>query len=175
MSKSSGRALTIIPVVLLAIAAVAAASTLAFRKPPPVAQPLAINHALHIAKEKMECTECHREAKTSIYAGLPDIKECYQCHKEPLGEHPDEPKVREFAKKKQQLPFVQVNRNVGHVYFSHRVHVTLAEMQCQDCHGDLTIIEGPVSLANPSLHSMGACMSCHQEKGASLECVACHK
>lgn len=141
----------------------------------PVVQPIAFNHKIHIEAEDMECTECHHGAETSVHAGLPDIRECYECHKRAEGDHPDEPKVREYAKKKQQIPFVQVNGNAGHVYFSHRVHVSFAEMECEECHGDVAAREEPLRSPTPSLHSMDACIACHQQEQASLECVACHK
>ena len=129
--------------------------------PPSVVQPIAFNHAVHVKQEEIDCAECHRAARTEIRAGLPGLKDCYDCHKEPEGEHPDEPKVREYAKKGVQIPWVVVNRNVGHVFFSHRAHVAIGKMECEDCHGKIEDLTEPVSRPVAALHSMEACMDCH--------------
>ena len=140
----------------------------------PIVQPMEFSHATHVQAEELRCKDCH-EAETAVQAGMPPIKFCDDCHKKAAGEHPDEPKVREYRKAKVEIPWVQVNRNVGHVYFSHRVHVALAELECEDCHGDVKEWTVPPPRRNEDLHSMGACISCHETEGASLECAACHK
>jgi len=128
---------------------------------PSVAQPIAFNHAVHVKQEEIECAECHRTARTEVHAGFPGVKDCYDCHKEPEGKNPEEPKVREYAKKGVQIPWVKVNRNEGHVFFSHRAHVAIAKMECEECHGKIEDLTEPVSRPVAALHSMGACMDCH--------------
>jgi hypothetical protein len=140
-----------------------------------VQKPLAFNHKIHVEDEEIECTECHQGAETAVHAGLPAVRECMDCHKRAKGEHPDEPKVREYAKRGEQMHFERVNRYPGHVYFSHRVHVKLAEMECRECHGDMASLSEPVSEPTASLTTMAECMDCHRERHASLECAACHK
>ena len=83
---------------LIGLGAVAVASG-SWRAPRSVVEPVAFDHKLHIEKEDLECTECHAGAEEGIHAGLPDIHECADCHERAKGEHPDEPKVREFASK----------------------------------------------------------------------------
>lgn len=151
------------------------AARLASPRPTPVVQPLAFSHRSHVEGEELECTECHLGAEEGVHAGLPDIADCAECHRRAKGESPDEPKVREYAKRKEQIPFVQVNREPGHVYFSHRVHVKLAGMECQECHGDVVALGDAVNVPVPALASMDACMACHRERGASNECEACHQ
>jgi hypothetical protein len=141
----------------------------------PAEKPLAFDHKIHVEDEEIECTECHSGAETGVHAGLPAVRECMDCHKRAKGEHPDEPKVREYAKRAEQIPFVQVNRYPGHVYFSHRAHVRFAGMDCQECHGDMASLSEPVSEPTASLTTMAGCMDCHRERQASLECAACHK
>lgn len=154
----------------------AAAIALAGSRPaPPVAQPMAFEHRVHVEDEELECTECHHGAEDGVHAGLPDIRECQECHRRAKGEHPDEPAVRVYAKKGEQIPFVQVNRNPGHVYFSHRAHVKLAGMECQECHGDVVSLGAAINVPVAALTSMGACMACHEERGASNECAGCHR
>jgi hypothetical protein len=98
-----------------------------------LAQPLAFNHALH-AEQDLGCLDCHTEADKGTYATLPRVKTCLLCHSEPQGEHPDEPKVRAFAEDPGAIPWVQVNRVAGHVYFSHEAHVRWGGMECAECH-----------------------------------------
>ncbi len=159
-------------VVLLAFAAMTLTGCLG--QPDPIVQPMEFSHATHVQGEEMRCKDCH-DGEGSVHAGFPAIKSCDNCHKKPAGEHPDEPKVREFRKAKLEIPWLPVNQNVGHVYFSHRVHVSLAELECEDCHGDVKEWTVPPPHPAKELHSMGACISCHETEGASLECAACHK
>lgn len=165
----------IVPLVLLGAAASIGLVVARRSAPPPIIQPIAFNHSIHVKQEEIECAECHRGARTEAWAGFPDLKDCYDCHKEAEGNHPDEPKVREYAEKGTQIPWVPVNRNEGHVFFSHRAHVTFAKMKCQECHGKVEDLTEPVSHPMPGLHSMEACIACHEERRASIECAACHK
>lgn len=144
------------------------------RRPAPVEQPLAFSHATHVKGEEIRCKDCH-EGEDRAQAGFPPVKSCGDCHSEPEGEHPDEPKVREYLKEKREIPWVAVTRNAGHVYFSHRVHVRLAGLGCEDCHGLVEDWTEPPRFPVPNLVSMDACIDCHEEKGATLDCQACHQ
>jgi menaquinone reductase, multiheme cytochrome c subunit len=159
---------------LVAAGALAVASG-GSRSAAPASEPIAFDHKLHIEKEDLECTECHAGAETGVHAGLPDIQECADCHDRAKGDHPDEPKVREFASRDEQIPFVRVERYPGHVYFSHRVHVKLAGLECKQCHGDVASRSQTIDAPVASRATMQECMACHREQHASLECVACHK
>ena len=97
---------------LVGFAAVAVASG-SWWAPRSVVEPIAFDHKLHIEKEDLECTECHAGAEDGVHAGLPDIHDCADCHERAKGNHPDEPKVREFAEKDVQIPFVRVERYPG--------------------------------------------------------------
>ncbi|MEN8183679.1 MAG: cytochrome c3 family protein [Myxococcota bacterium] len=174
-SRGRARAIGLVSVSLLAILGVTGVALERLRTPRRVPQPVAFDHALHIEAEQMECVECHHGAEEEVHAGLPDIRECFECHENPKSEHPDEEVIREYARRRVQIPFAPVNRNVGHVYFSHRVHVGLAKMECQECHGDVATLRGPVDVPTPENHSMDSCMDCHRREQASLECAACHK
>jgi hypothetical protein len=139
-----------------------------------VLQPIAFDHARH-QQEDIACLDCHKNAETSPYATLPKIATCLLCHAEPKGENPEEKKVREYADKNAQIPWVQVNRLPGHVYFSHAAHVKLGKMECAVCHGDMGTRKEPVTSSQVEHLTMGRCMQCHTEKGASNDCLACHK
>jgi c(7)-type cytochrome triheme protein len=139
----------------------------------PVEQPLHFNHANHM-KEELTCDGCHRGALTRDVAGFPKIKGCMLCHDEAKGEHPDEPKVREYKESNKPIPWVRVNGNEGHVFFSHRAHA-LAEIECARCHGDVENMTEPIRLPTAELHSMDACMACHAKEQASNDCLECHQ
>ncbi len=145
------------------------------RAPAAVIQPIVFDHARHAGEEGVACADCHAGADTKVHAGLPSVKMCLTCHRTEQGSHSDEPKVREYAERGEQIPFVQRNRNAAHVYFSHRAHVAAATMDCRECHGDVGQVADSAELSNPELSSMDSCIDCHRAEGASLECAACHK
>jgi len=140
-----------------------------------VQQPIAFDHAAHIKAEDMDCKDCHRFADKSPYATLPKLKDCADCHSEPQGKSPEEPKVREYLEAGKEIPWVIVNRLPGHVYFSHRAHVAFGEMKCWDCHRDMRKVSQPVSETDIGHLSMSKCMACHKEKKVEDACTTCHK
>jgi hypothetical protein len=137
-------------------------------------QPIAFDHARH-AQESLSCDDCHAKADEGPYATFPSLKQCLLCHKEKQGDHPDEPKLREYAEQGQEIPWVTVNRLVGHVYFSHVAHVRFGAMECVECHGDMSQAKEPPQRSQIEGLSMARCMQCHEQRGASLDCIACHK
>ncbi|MBI4230773.1 MAG: cytochrome c3 family protein [Planctomycetes bacterium] len=161
---------------LLFAAAACAVAWVSLRpRPHPVVQPIAFSHRVHVSGEEMECADCHKRVGESPHATFPPVKYCMQCHEEPQGEHPDEPRVREYAQRGQEIPWVRVNRLPGHVYFSHASHVRDAKMECAECHGAMEDAEAPVTLPQIGHLDMGTCMACHRERGASNDCLRCHK
>lgn len=141
-----------------------------------ISQPIQFNHRVHIVKKKVPCTDCHTGAERSDHAGLPSLSRCLLCHMRPQGNPPSrkEQVVRRLAAEGAKLRWNRVTRNEGHIYFSHRVHVSLAKMSCARCHGDVRRWSEPPQEANTKLTSMSRCMSCHRRKGASNRCSACH-
>jgi menaquinone reductase, multiheme cytochrome c subunit len=159
---------------LLLILATAMAATVWAQRSVPVVQPLFFSHQRHIA-EGMNCVDCHRQADKGTHATLPPVKACLLCHAEAKGEHPDEPKIREYAERQEEIPWARVNRLPGHVYFSHVAHVGYAQMECATCHGEMKELQAPVTMSQIRHLDMRACMNCHEEKGASNDCLRCHK
>lgn len=139
-----------------------------------VTQPLAFNHKRHI-EEGMSCLDCHKGADQRAEAGFPPIRSCLLCHSEAKGTHPDEPKIREFAERKESIPWIRVNRMPGHVYFSHAAHVAYAKMDCRECHGEMKDRTEPVTRSQVDHLNMNRCMACHDSKGVSTDCLRCHK
>ena len=139
-----------------------------------VDQPLAFSHAVH-HEQDTACVDCHIRAEEGPWATIPGVETCMLCHDEAQGEHPDEPRIREYAESGEAIPWVQVNRVVGHVYFSHAPHVVQGGMECADCHGDMTTLEEPVTRSQIEWMTMDACMDCHEEQQVSNDCLLCHK
>lgn len=137
-------------------------------------QPLAMSHKRHIDAKGMKCRSCHQAVEGDAPASFPTLADCMDCHKRPQGADPREPSVREWAKRGDEIPWVRLNRLPSHVYFSHAAHVTLAKMDCQACHRDMTVVDDPVTEADVHL-DMDACIACHREKKATVECVGCHR
>jgi hypothetical protein len=168
------RPILIIAAVALPIAGAASMLGALRDHEPGLAQPIAFDHARH-AEEELACLDCHKLAETSAHASLPLLATCMLCHAEAKGADPDEPKVRAFAGRGEQIPWVQVNRLPGHVYFSHAMHVKLGHMECADCHGNMAAAKLPVTTSQVDHLTMSKCMSCHRERAASNDCLACHK
>jgi hypothetical protein len=158
-----------------ALLAVALALACSEEVPPPT-QPLAFNHALHVGKRGIPCTECHPGADRAARAGLPSLPICLQCHMKPQGDPPSarEQVVRQLAADKVALRWTQVTRNPGHVYFSHRAHVGIAKMTCNECHGEVESWARPPERPNKKLMDMDACMGCHRQHGVYNGCRVCH-
>ena len=95
------------------------------------------------------------------------------CH-EDIGDVKDAriQKLRDYAKRKEEIPWQRVYGFVeeSHVRFNHSPHIR-AGVECTTCHGDLTTM----TVAQRTVdHTMGFCISCHQQKGASNDCLVCH-
>jgi len=145
------------------------------------AQPIAFDHSIHLRVQldhrALECVDCHHGAEHGARAGLPALTTCLRCHMRPQGAHPSEleAEVRVLAAAGGPFRWIQVTRNPGIVYFSHRAHVQLGGMTCADCHGDVARWRRPPTVPNQTLLDMGKCLDCHRARGAPTDCVACHQ
>ena len=139
----------------------------------PVKQPLAFNHKVHT--ETLKCEECHTGVQNSAYAGLPDITICTGCHsEEPLSKSPEEKKLINIIKEKQDITWIRVFRDPVHVYFSHNRHVSVGKLGCEKCHGDMGKTVKPPGTALVQL-GMSDCISCHEKNTVDASCVICHR
>jgi hypothetical protein len=172
VARGVGRRL--LPGLALSLAALAGCPE---QKPRPVQQPLAFSHAVHVGKRQFHCTLCHMGAEREPRAGLPSLSQCLSCHMKPQGDPPSEAeqRVRKLAADGTRVRWIQVTRNPGHVYFSHRAHVALGGMSCFDCHEDVTQWAAPPERPSAALNDMEACMDCHRKRGASNGCRTCHR
>jgi hypothetical protein len=139
----------------------------------PGEQPIEYNHAVHI-ESGLECTECHAGAQDQARATLPTLDTCLLCHSEPLTESPEEEKIVALAAAGQEAPWIQLTRVPGHVYFSHRRHVALGELECSQCHGPMETLTRPPERPFRAL-DMDDCMECHEQRSIRNDCNDCHR
>ena len=155
---------------LLVVAAVVAGLARARR---PLAQPIAFNHQLHVEEMGAECTDCHQHVLTGARATIPNIAVCADCHGEAQTESADEAKLVEYIQTGEPIPWVKVYTVPDHVYFSHRRHAAIAAIECETCHGEVGQRTKPVVWPAVKM-TMDHCMDCHEESGASNDCIWCH-
>ncbi len=142
-------------------------------RPAAVRQPIAFNHAKHIAAGA-DCTGCHETVGEQSFAGLPTLDTCMQCHEDSMSKDPEEKKVRAYAARHEEPPWQRVYREPAHVFFSHRRHVVVAKVACRLCHGDMAKATEPP--ARPFVNQkMAWCLQCHEQRHASTDCISCHK
>ncbi len=145
------------------------------------AQPLPFDHSIHVniqvGEEKLRCVACHTGVERGSHAGLPPLTTCLRCHMRPQGDPPSDKERRVRLEVAEGGPFrwIQVTRNAGHVFFSHAAHVSLAKIECAECHGDVGSWSAPPTRPEEKLKSMSKCMSCHRERGAPNSCGTCHQ
>jgi hypothetical protein len=138
-----------------------------------VSQPIAYNHKLHIKEVELSCFDCHNRVQTHEKASIPNIQYCKNCHEEAMTDSKEEEKLVDYIKRNQPIPWVQVHRVPDHAYFSHRRHVSLGKIACQDCHGDVNNMTLPFSKPHVPI-SMEFCIRCHEKKQVTTDCAACH-
>ncbi len=136
-------------------------------------QPISFNHKKHL-EQGLECDSCHRYFKTQTFSGMPGIAACLECHQEAVTKSPEEEKIRQFAKKGKEIPWKRIYKEPSYVFYSHRRHTVLGKIPCQTCHGNIGNSEKPPEKPYVKM-TMGWCMGCHQKKGVSNDCLACHE
>ena len=141
---------------------------------PQPQQPIEFPHKIHQSEIiGIECTDCHFGASRGPRAGFASVSFCMTCH-ETAG-NPNDPRMqllRATAQRGEDLPWQRVYGFLeeSHVRFNHAPHIR-AGVECAMCHGDLaqmTVAERAVD------HTMGFCINCHQQRGASNDCLTCH-
>jgi hypothetical protein len=142
-------------------------------KPKPQ-QPIDFPHKIHNVNEVgIECQECHSGVTRGARAGIPSINFCMTCHEE-LGDPKDAriQTLRDYAKRGEELPWQRVYGFLeeSHVRFNHAPHIR-AKVDCATCHGDLTQMTVAERVVD---HTMRFCITCHEQKGASNDCLVCH-
>ncbi len=141
---------------------------------------------LELDDPKLECKSCHETVDTARAAGRPSTEKCLSCHSGKT-DSAELKKLEIFAEKKTEIPWERIWRLPQDVTFSHRQHVSVAQMECQTCHGDFKSLERPAPRPLKTL-SMTECMACHERwrwpadtpevvasRPIAADCNACHR
>ena len=160
-------------------------------------QPIEFPHSVHAGTNGIDCKYCHNTVTESKTASLPTVNVCMNCHKQVKGTTEEQAaqiaKIYEAAGFNPEgagsytgvtKPIVwnKVHVLPDHVYFNHSQHVEVGGIDCKQCHGDMTKMEGtakvqPISELNEvegniqltkTTLTMGWCIECHQEKEISM-------
>lgn len=139
-----------------------------------VPQPIEFNHRKHTEELGLNCEFCHAYVRRGAHAGLPDAQTCSMCHTVPQGTSEEAARVTELITQGDPLRFNKLFRLAPHVYYTHRRHVALGELECQTCHGAIATTERPPRRPLVQI-TMDVCVDCHREQGQTQDCNACHR
>lgn len=151
------------------------------------AQPFAFSHMAHTGeKGGMSCEDCHSLRADGSFTGIPKLESCAGCHGEPMGETKAEKDfIERFVKTGVEPRWHVYSRQPDNAWFPHSTHVKLAELKCEQCHGDhgksavLPVYkENRISGYSRNVMAtmrMDDCVKCHRQKGLSHSCLDCHK
>jgi hypothetical protein len=137
---------------------------------PPVEQPIAYSHALHVGTLGLKCADCHKADKDGFRMNYPAEEKCMACHSAIAVESPHIQKLAEFASKAESVPWVPIYRVPAFVWFAHDSQ-TEAGVACEVCHGPVAERE---VLFKEKPTNMTSCMQCHAEHSAPNDCDFCH-
>ena len=136
----------------------------------PTSQPIAFSHQHHVGELEFDCQLCHAYARRGPVAGIPSVARCVGCHRVVQVERPEIKKILQYWEDAEPIPWVRVHSLPDHVRFTHKRHVS-AGVSCQSCHGDVAQMDAAQQVEPLT---MGWCLSCHEERRASTDCLTCH-
>lgn len=132
-------------------------------------QPLKFSHAIHAGQNRTDCFYCHPSAEFSKSAGIPSTGTCMNCHlivrSGSRSGTWEINKVIASYENEEPIEWIRVHHNPDHVFFSHAQHVTIGNIDCQECHGE---VEEMHRIEQVSDLSMGWCINCHRENEVSF-------
>jgi len=138
---------------------------------PPAAGEVSFDHTIHAGKYGMPCLDCHAYADKTASAGLPSGRKCMGCHKFVAKESPAIQTIAARFGAGESLKWERVFYLPDYIYFSHRMHIR-ADVACSECHGDVASMK---TVTQDRPFTMGRCLSCHEERRATRDCLGCHK
>ncbi len=151
--------MTRIILILVVVGGVLAWSYWAGRVESGIQQPIAFPHKTHLALN-IPCAGCHQRAEKDAVAGRPPTALCLACHAGGDSKSAEIKKLKAYGEKGQEIPWRRVWRLPAHVFFSHRIHVTVAKVSCQTCHGPMETLDRPPPHPLKTL-AMDECIACH--------------
>jgi hypothetical protein len=139
---------------------------------------------------EINCAYCHTGVYKGKQSGIPSSSICMNCHKN-ISEVSDTTATAEYSKayydgeiqklynavgwdkssqkytgKTQPVKWVRIHNLQSFVYFNHSQHVTVADVECQTCHGPVQTYEIQKQFAPLT---MGWCVDCHRKTEVKME------
>ena len=146
------------------------------------AQPIEFSHKVHAGMNGIDCNYCHSSARSSKHSGIPSANVCMNCHTyisegaltgaKEIAKIYDavgfDSNTRTYIEDYQEKPieWIRIHNLPDHVYFNHSQHVTVGQLECQECHG---AIEEMDVVKQHSELTMGWCIECHRETEVKME------
>ena len=146
----------------------------ALRSEPPTPQPVAFNHLYHTQDLGLGCEFCHQYVRSGAHAGLPGAQTCQPCHQTSRDTSEEATKVTRLLEEGDPLQFNKLFRLPDYAFYTHRRHVGIAKLECSTCHGGIADTERPPEHPLVDI-KMKFCRECHEERGVTQDCNACHR
>lgn len=132
-------------------------------------QPVAFSHKVHAGQNKIDCQYCHFTADKSMYAGIPPVETCMNCHSQvKKGKKTGTEEIAKIyaaIEQKKPIEWVKVHNLPDHVYFNHAQHVNVGKLECQQCHGEVEKMDEIIQVNDLS---MGWCIDCHRTQSVQF-------
>lgn len=155
-------------------------------------QPIHYSHRIHAGENQIECKYCHSSARVSKHSGIPSLNVCMNCHKQ-IAEVAEETQAegveeygvdynaeiqklyeatgwdtstQSYTGETKPVKWIRIHNLPDFAYFNHSQHVTVAGIECQECHGPVETYEYQKQYAPLT---MGWCINCHRETNIKVE------
>ena len=171
------RIIRLLAVILVGVVALAAVAHGLGGFSATVTQPIVFNHKVHLEEASLQCADCHTDAASQVWAGLPNKDSCLDCHDvddEETQNDPEKAKLIRYDDQEQDIPWRRVAVTRPDIFFSHRRHVTAAGLDCLTCHPNQRKLTAPPRTADFVMR-MGDCIACHEKSKVTTDCLACHR
>jgi len=133
-------------------------------------QPIKFSHAVHAGQNQTDCIYCHSSAPYSKTAGIPSENVCMNCHlmvrNGTRSGSFEISKIITSYENQKPIEWIKIHNLPDHVFFSHAQHVSVAGLDCKECHGDVKKMD---IVKQVSDLSMGWCIDCHRTKKLNVQ------
>jgi mono/diheme cytochrome c family protein len=155
-------------------------------------QPIHYSHRIHAGDNAIDCKYCHSSARVSKHSGIPSLNICMNCHKSigEVAEATQQEGINEYgvdynaeiqklykavgwddAEQKytgdtSPVKWIRIHNLPDFAYFNHSQHVSVAGIECQECHGPVEEME--IMYQHAPL-TMGWCINCHRETNVKVK------
>lgn len=138
-------------------------------------QPIKFSHQLHAGINQIECQYCHSGAFKSKNASIPSANVCMNCHKYVTASDkyngetsPEIQKIydaldwdgQNYGPDQRPIQWIRIHNLPDFAYFNHSQHVSVAGLECQQCHGPIETMDEVYQF---SPLTMKWCVNCHRE------------